>query len=487
MRTNLYYTLLLIIISCKFSFASLTINCITEACGSVTPFKSYTYTATDPDFKSCSNLSDCRFKWEVTNGKFFDGTTVYEGNYFYSPVVVWDNFNGSGTLKVTTSTSPSCSTCPNNSLTSTFPIKYLGTPGNIKVNGSPHASSISLPCGVTSVTLSVDPVTNATNYQWSLPPGWTPTNPSNSNSITVNRSINTPGLISVTTSRSDAPGLSTSNGLNTTRQLPILNTVTPSSSSTIFCNTLDSRSVSATGTYADKFTWEPTGGIKINGFNSVQTASGPVTISATSAGTYRVRAYSTACQLESTNNHLTTASFGTTLPTGQTLTLMDAGSNMYQFYYFHTLNNAISTTYSVYSGTANLIPFAIHDVFVSTMTGATIQGISTNACGPSTFHFVVPPPSGMLTVYPNPVENQISIQLKNTEINELIPETIVILNELGITSGKSINVKKLVDSKQLIDGNKIIVNVTDLPRGTYYLKSYNNKGAEIEQIRLKLQ
>ena len=108
--------------------------------------KVYRYEAKIDPFSNCNKGINCKYTWEVTNGVILGGygmnPSKYEGNGSYYIDVKWDNFNGKGNIKVT-SAAPSqgvdCSTCPaGKSVSMEIPIKYLGTPGSIKINGNAY-------------------------------------------------------------------------------------------------------------------------------------------------------------------------------------------------------------------------------------------------------------------------------------------------------------------------------------------------------------
>ncbi|AEI48757.1 hypothetical protein [Runella slithyformis] len=71
--------------------------------------------------------------------------------------------------------------------------------------------------------------------------------------------------------------------------------------------------------------------------------------------------------------------------------LFDAGSNMWQL--SHAASPGSTSTYSVWSGSASLIPNG-NDCYVTTTDGAVIELVCTNSCGNSTpYQFIIPPSS----------------------------------------------------------------------------------------------
>ena len=99
--------------------------------------------------------------------------------------------------------------------------------------------------------------------------------------------------------------------------------------------------------------------------------------------------------------------------------LFDPGSNMWQL--SHTSQPGFTSTYTVYSGSASLIPNG-NDCYVTTSDGAVIQLIVSNACGSSSpYYFSIPAQGNMMMAYPNPAKQNITLQFKNVELQEHSP------------------------------------------------------------------
>lgn len=114
------------------------------------------------------------YVWALPTG----GTIVSGGGLADHEVTVMWNQPGMYTLSVSTGDTSGCFSFPQGSL-------------EITVNSPPSAAGlISGPTLITwgqqNVLYSVDPVSLATGYIWSIPPGWTLTSGWNSSSITVN-------------------------------------------------------------------------------------------------------------------------------------------------------------------------------------------------------------------------------------------------------------------------------------------------------------
>ncbi|TAG24623.1 MAG: hypothetical protein EAZ32_19885 [Cytophagia bacterium] len=97
---------------------------------------------------------------------------------------------------------------------------------------------------------------------------------------------------------------------------------------------------------------------------------------------------------------------------------------------------------------------------------------ANNSCGSSARSIVVQVNSCGLRVFPNPAKNVVSVEFENPELLESIPDLIEIQDEKSQKIVKSSNVKAIKDKNR---GNpksyeRIDFEVTDLPRGTYYVQ-----------------
>ena len=160
-------------------------------------------------------------------------------------------------------------------------------------------------------------------------------------------------------------------------------------------------------------------------------------------------------------------------------------------------NTIGSTTFSYnnYSGTGNMnidlySPSSANTqmyVYSSSTNGSRhVRVNATNSCGSYYEDFVFYLVGGsFMSVYPNPVQNEITIE---AQAAETMIESIVLLSEQTGQIAKSAAVKDLKNGNK-IQGNKILLNVADLPRGTYYLQLNTKEKSDQpkERIRLLLQ
>lgn len=257
----------------------------------------------------------------------------------------------------------------------------------------------------------------------------------------------------------------------------------------------NSATFTATSTYGLQSTkpmsliWQTTGGVTVNSTNNYTQPNvtvGSVTISNSSTGNVSVRAVVPGC------SNLQTASTGRELgaPTikNPNYWLFDPGSNMWQF---SQISEYPSTTYTfnVTSGSASVIQNA-GDAYITTSAGATICVTGTNSCGSGTpFCFYIPAAGGMLkAVSPNPAQDNILVQFHNAEKTEFFPTEIQLFHESSTSPVKTISVQNALENRTVIDGDKLKIPVSDLPRGIYYLHAIPAQGSkqDIQKVRIVL-
>lgn len=93
------------------------------------------------------------------------------------------------------------------------------------------------------------------------------------------------------------------------------------------------------------------------------------------------------------------------------------------------------------------------------------------------------------TVYPNPAKDYLTIKFDNTESADVLPERIVLYSEKSTIPALSVSVQEIYNKKEFKGGDKIELDVRELPRGTYYLHVIPKEGTEqkIEKIRIILE
>lgn len=438
-----------------------------------------------------SFASGCNFDWEVTNGwiQYVGGQSTKTVSYDdggYVQNIYFKNENGNGKVKITVK---DCTggAASNNGKSSehTIAIRYLGAVGDIKINGSAVGSSASVGCG--TFTASVDAVTNATGYEWEIPGGWSGS--SSTNSINITTSGSSGGNLKVTAKRSDAPSFNEQNkttnlSLNNFPGTPSVSFSGPSSSH--LC-TSESATLTASGANATSFNWTATGSARVNGSTSATGSSVTLTGSGNGPGSYSVKSYSSACGVESDNGayspiHLGTPVYSSMLANGNTFYgNMCNGASIY----FTALNEgATSYNWAITSGnsgnaylTGYLNGTAYFNSYINDCYGIDID--FTNRCGTSGTGISVCVDNcfARYSVYPNPVTDQISIELGEAKNKKSLPERIDLFEEKSTKKVRSIDVRDAFEKNSLKANGTLTINVEDLARGVYYLHIINKESA----------
>lgn len=499
--TNTFATFLLAIFCITISTygqdMSIVCNAANTNCQYALPDqKVYRYETKIEPFTSCNKGVNCKYTWEVNNGVILGGygmnPSKYEGDGKYYIDVKWDNFNGKGKIKVTSavpSQGVDCSTCPaGKSIIMEIPIKYLGTPGSIKINNIAYAGSYQLACGKTPITVSVPAVTNATTYVWSYPAGWS--HSGSGNTVTITPAAGSGGVIKVVASRSDVPGLATSSQLTITRPLPTVPTI--NSGPILLCAPKD---ITASASNATSYNWVASGGITVSSPGSTNMAhltgvsDGTVKVSATNSVCGVTTAYSTPVQVKRSaplpGALLVTENGGGSpdfMCNGAGVSLNAYTSEPETKFSVWTTSDPANTIINSNGGTAYFNSYVNNcygiDVTASNCFGSVKKGVTicVDNCledGP------------VYEIYPNPAKDFIYITFENKVENDVLPEMVKLFSEASTKEVKSVSAEEFVVTDDLNDKKTISITVSDLPRGTYYLQIIHNKKAG-ENVRVVL-
>ncbi|TAH10347.1 MAG: hypothetical protein EAZ14_07925 [Runella slithyformis] len=213
-----------------------------------------------------------------------------------------------------------------------------------------------------------------------------------------------------------------------------------------------------------------------------------VNISASSIGSFSVKAWSNACQKESNNAIVPSVGFGpptinatmTGSCSGHTLWLNEQNATSYNWYEDPgTENNGYLQTYG--GGQASGTP---------TNGEYIVIGQVSNSCGNAGYTFLMYACNGY-RVAPNPAKGKINVVFDNASDLKTLPEQIDVLSESSTNALRSVNVKQLFDSKQFVNGNTIAIDAEGLKSGTYYLHvkfgSQTDKKNKTDKVRIILE
>lgn len=162
-----------------------------------------------------------------------------------------------------------------------------------------------------------------------------------------------------------------------------------------------------------------------------------------------------------------------------------------------TLSAGITTyNYSNYSGSGDMSisisptgSYAYLYVNSSSTTGHREIIVSgTNTCG-TLNQMLYLYLAGTFKMYPNPTKTELTLEFPNTQVKNTLPVEVTLLAESSMSPVKTISVWDYFDKNQFKDGNKILLDVSQLRRGTYYLHVKYDASQEnrTEKIRVILE
>jgi hypothetical protein len=320
-----------------------------------------------------------------------------------------------------------------------------GTPGSIIGNAVVCA-------GQNSIAYSIPAIANATSYIWTLPSGATGT--STTNSITVNYGSNaTSGDISVKGSNSCGTGSPSALAITVNNIPASAGTITGSA---VVCEGQNSVIYTVPSIEkATSYVWSLPGGA--TGLSIANTITINYGLSSTS-GNITVKG-SNSCGIGTSS---TLAIIVKNRPVTPIITLTDNilhsdASSGNQWYYQNTL--IPGATYQNYTVTNNGDYYAVVTLSgCSSDASNTIQAIQTGIVDPNTY--------GIIKVYPNPVSNELIIEIEGN--NEKL--YFEILNAIG----------QVVFKGNLVE--KTVVQTNNFAPGFYFVKIGNGKTFDFKKI-----
>ncbi|KQS30866.1 hypothetical protein ASG33_10865 [Dyadobacter sp. Leaf189] len=94
-----------------------------------------------------------------------------------------------------------------------------------------------------------------------------------------------------------------------------------------------------------------------------------------------------------------------------------------------------------------------------------------------------------MAIYPNPATDVIAVEFESAEDEPTFPENILLISEGSGMTMKKVDTNISKSTTDLSRKQKFDLNVSDLPRGTYFLHllypSKSNKKSEKVQVVLK--
>ncbi|MET7259390.1 S8 family serine peptidase [Dyadobacter fermentans] len=114
---------------------------------------------------------------------------------------------------------------------------------------------------------------------------------------------------------------------------------------------------------------------------------------------------------------------------------------------------------------------------------------ATNACGNYAEDFVFLLESGNFKAYPNPAKEKITLEFGNPAMLAVMSTKVELYPEKSAKPVHSMLIKDLFDDKGFREGNKLDLDVSKLPRGTYYLhvRRQDHSKEIVEKLRFILE
>lgn len=450
----------------------------------------YTYQADAFDWPPGSHSWGITWGWTGRDSSYEPTAITRNGVANGQITIKWSNDDNTKSFKPTLKWKIDATSYEKVLSVTNITINHVGTPASMNIGGTvkTNGQSIDRPCGVGSpVTVTIPAVTTKpvglpVTYIFTFPSGWSPASvTTTSTSATSTPSAGGAGAIKV---QAKITGQTYTSQIQVTVNRPQPTISSISTSLVSVCSDTETKPVTVVGTNAGQFIWTPSGGTRINGSSSpVTTTSATANIGAVSDGSFSVRAYSTACAVQSTSS-VSAQTKRLSLPNRNLL--MYDGSNPAQTYTHQvsSYDNHFVSFYTADAVTINWNPIWSsgpqqgspgvnrYDFILQPYQTLDFSPLQiTNQCGTlstiTSFQGIGP---WLMSAYPNPASDVINIQMLGSEKAEKLPESAKLYSE---KSGKV--VKNVSFSKEASRDNILKIGVSDLPRGTYYLEVIDEK------------
>jgi hypothetical protein len=375
-------------------------------------------------------------------------------------------------------------------------VKYISDPSTITFNGSTlsNNNTLSYTCGAAQKTISIPAVTTdpgaPVTYYFFYPNGWTGPASSNVPSVTVNTHINQGGTLKVEAKRNDSNNFRTKISITITRPLPTKPVI--NSPDILLCSP---QTITASASNATSYNWTSTGGITANSPGNTNSAQ----ITGVSDGTVMVSATSSVCALTTASSNPINVKRSAPLPASLLVTANGGGSPDFMCNGAGVMLNAYTaepgTQFGIWTssdpgntilnsngGTAYFNSYVNNcygiDITVSNCFGSVQKGITicVDNCAKG---------APIYKVFPNPAKDQVKIQFDDVA-KEALPQVIKLFSEIGGKEVRSVQVGEQFEGGSFDQDKTITLSVSDLPRGTYYLRLVN-RDSSAENVRLILE
>lgn len=120
---------------------------------------------------------------------------------------------------------------------------------------------------------------------------------------------------------------------------------------------------------------------------------------------------------------------------------------------------------------------------------ASLNITASNGCGTNTRFVTFFIPSGF-RVAPNPAKDNMTLIFDDASYQEALPDQLELVSEKEGESLQTVDIKDMFTKKSFKDGNQVVFDIRNYPRGIYYLRVTNSRQTadkKVEVIRLAFE
>ena len=260
------------------------------------------------------------------------------------------------------------------------------------------------------------------------------------------------------------------------------------------------------GTYAinvggvpSQLRWTVTGGnLLINGSSTLTTTATTANITANGNGTFSVVSTPTTCASGQSNTLNTSVRVGP--PQSSTVTVdntlvnpgpvsVSPGSTHYfstKYPFGYVPNYSVSATTNSGNIVLNLTGVNNGDGQINvsgTIGNASLNIVASNQCGSESRSVTFYIPASLLAS-PNPARSSITVAFSDTDDAYALPDQLDIISEKEMKTVKTVNIQEVFKKKAFKNGKEVDFDISDVPRGTYYLRVTNSRQVEEKQTEM---
>lgn len=206
----------------------------------------------------------------------------------------------------------------------------------------------------------------------------------------------------------------------------------------------------------------------IDGCGTTRTESRTVNVGAPSFSNFLVNGQSTSNATICVNNFASIEALPVD-PLGNYSWSISSSGNAYLTNYF-----SASTAFNAYTADCYGLTLQVSNACGTTQSNLTI-------CAQDCF--------ARYTISPNPAKDVLNVVFEPTDNNAALPDEITLVSEQALRTVRTVNVQELAQTASFRQNQKVSFEVTELPRGIYYIQVKNSrrKDKELDVIRILLE